>query len=176
MHHFKSLKTDLLENSLQGEDIQKLSFQSLLLNGQKGRFLQTMLLTNMFITVCSVTDQFYIYIWMILRYLSLDFVCIWVTECMVYCLTLYLYVKHKQTLIIQWRKRETKTSAYNVMVTNYPRGFCEEQSCFTASFIVFSVTKQPEYMICFLFTAAMRYTFSGVLVWTEIISEMVLKN
>lgn len=29
------------------------------------------------------------------------------------------------------------------MVTNYPRGFCEEQSCFTASFIVFSVTKQP---------------------------------
>lgn len=76
MHHFKSLKTDLLENSLQGEDIQKLSFQSLLLNGQKGRFLQTMLLTNMFITVCSVTDQFYIYIWMILRYLSLDFVCI----------------------------------------------------------------------------------------------------
>lgn len=76
MHHFKSLKTDLLENSLQGEDIQKLSFQSLLLNGQKGRFLQTMLLTNMFITVCSVTDQFYIYMWMILRYLSLDFVCI----------------------------------------------------------------------------------------------------
>lgn len=47
-------------------------------------------------------------------------------------------------MIVEYLKRETKTAAYSVLLTqqHYPRRFCKEQSSFTAFFIVLSVTWQ----------------------------------
>ena len=39
-------------------------------------------------------------------------------------------------------KQETKTVAHNVLLTSYPSRLCEEQSCSSASFTVFSVINQ----------------------------------
>ena len=56
-------------------------------------------------------------------------------------LTIYLE-RHKLPLIMDVQKTETKSVAHNVLLASYPRWLCEEWSCSSAPFVVFSVTNQ----------------------------------
>lgn len=75
-----------------------------------------------------------------------------------------------------------------VLLTNYPRGFCVEQSHFSPRSLYFLLllSNQPEYTVWVLFLtlARARPVYKNVCgmyvfkcnVWTEIISERVLKQ
>ena len=132
--HFRSLKSSLLENSNQGEDIQRLCYQCLHLYSQTQRSLETKTKIHMFISVCSIIRKCELEVYvMTLEYLSL------------YCdgmdVILFDFIfGHKRTMVIQ---RFNKKRMFTIFLTNYPRGFCEEPSHLPTSFIVFSVAKQP---------------------------------
>lgn len=69
---FRSLKSRLLENSVQGEDIQRLCHQCLHLDSQTQRFLETNTQIHMFISVCSIIRKCELEVYvMTLEYLSL---------------------------------------------------------------------------------------------------------
>ena len=94
-----------------------LIFQCLRLDGQKLRFLETMTQTHIVkrkLWVCVT----------ILEYFSLYSV--WKTEMDI------------DNILVQ--KREEKKAAENVLLTSHPVWFCEEQTHFPASLMVFSVS------------------------------------
>lgn len=155
--HLSKLKTDLMENLFMDEDIRKSVFTS----GQSEKQIFGF----------HEATHFCILIWFhqcMQHHLKMRVQTL--AERMLYC----LFQRDKNICAIMEKGVKNACLQCFNKKQHYPGGLCVEQSSFSISFIVFSVSK---YTICFLFTPApaspvhewLCDTFSAMLVTTKVI-------